>query len=331
MEVTQAKSSAPSEETTGNYHEGEPFMVDIMSGPNFPLAKAFEMSGWRIRAADLLFSKEHDLLKLDKQEVIRKHPKQADFIWAAMDCSDEKSIREIPRKHVDGRPMPRPLWSEDFPMGIPELQGRDKERVAASNAASEFILGESKLHQSTGGCSGRKNPARLMFRTVHSVSAGACRVRRVKLAIPERPPVEFTGDRREWLQLDTRTLKDWAMITRALAVGLDIDAITKEESRRIIPGRHPTKSGKEQQMAVDEVYTSHGHHSHRQKASMWASLFTMGRHGTVEECLIMYMDHISSSQLTERVEELIGEKLLSDTPEDRPCTAKVLIACTTHG
>ncbi len=40
----------------------------------------------------------------------------------------------------------------------------------------------------------------------------------------------------------------------------------------------------------------------------------------------MYTDYISSSQLAEEVEELIGKRLLSDTPEDMPCTADVLIA-----
>ena len=44
-------------------------------------------------------------------------------------------------------------------MGVPELQGYNKERVAASNAAAEFILGELRLHQSRGGTSGRENPA----------------------------------------------------------------------------------------------------------------------------------------------------------------------------
>ena len=46
-------------------------MVDIMSGPNYPLAKGFEMSGWRILPLDILFGDEYDLSKLDNQERIR--------------------------------------------------------------------------------------------------------------------------------------------------------------------------------------------------------------------------------------------------------------------
>ncbi len=410
LEVTQDETAAPSEATTENDQGSEPFMVDIMSGPNYPLAKAFEMAGWRIFAVDLLFGKEHDLSKLDNQETIRRHLKQADFIWAAQDCSDKSRIREIPRKHADGRAMPSPLRSVEFPMGVPELQGHDKERVAASNTASEFILGELRLHQSRGGTSGRENPANslhwytptevgmfkqgtwwdkhydactlqgarrkkqcirhdveeirlwpdmrcrhmhhpqewtpqvdedgrtwypskeeaeytacLVFHIVYAVSAWACRVGRAKLAIPRRPPVECTGDRREWLELDVRALRSWAMIPMALAVGLDISKITREESRGVIPSRHQIRRGKNQTLAANEVYIGHGHHSHRQKASKWASPFTVGQHGTVEECLIMYTDYISTSQLAEEIEELIGKQLLSDTPENMPCTADVLI------
>ena len=159
MEVTQAEPAAPSEATTGDDQGSKPFMVDIMSGPNSPLARAFEMAGWHIFAVDLLFGEEHDISKLSNQETIRKQFKHADFIWAAIDCSDKSRIREIPRKDGSGKAMPSPLRSEEFPMGVPELQGYNKERVAASNAAAEFILGELRLHQSRGGTSGRENPA----------------------------------------------------------------------------------------------------------------------------------------------------------------------------
>ena len=102
-------------------------MVDIMSGPNYPLAKGFEMAGWRIFPVDILFGDEHGLSKLDNQEKIRQQLKQADFIWAALDCSDKARIREIQRKHADGRPMPSPLRSVEHPMGLPDLQGHNKK------------------------------------------------------------------------------------------------------------------------------------------------------------------------------------------------------------
>ena len=93
-----------------------------MSGPNYPLAKGFEMAGWRILAVDILFGEEHDLSKLDNREKIRQHLKQADFIWAALECSDKIRIREIRREHADGRAMPSPLRSVE-PYGIAGTPG----------------------------------------------------------------------------------------------------------------------------------------------------------------------------------------------------------------
>ena len=45
--------------------------------------------------------------------------------------------KEIPRRNASNKAMPPPWRSEKFPMSVPELQGYNKERVAASNAAAE--------------------------------------------------------------------------------------------------------------------------------------------------------------------------------------------------
>jgi hypothetical protein len=116
------------------------------------------------------------------------------------------------------------------------------------------------------------------------------------------------------------------MIPMALAVGLDISEITKEESRGVIPSRRQISSKLGQTLRADEVYIGHGHHSHRQQASKWASPFVVGQHGTTEECLIKYTEHISSSHLADQIDELVGKRLLSDTPSNMPCTADILIA-----
>ena len=138
--------------------------------------------------------------------------------------------------------------------------------------------------------------------------------------------MECTGDRREWLEIDARAFRDWAMIPMALAVGLDISKITKNESHGVIPSRHRIGSGLNQKLSGDEVYIGHGHHSHRRMASKWASPVTVGQDGTVEECLLRYTDHISSSPLAGDLGELIGKRLLCDTPAHEPCIADVLIA-----
>ena len=45
----------------------------------------------------------------------------------------------------------------------PSLVGHDKERVAADNAAAEYVLGELRLAQRRGCCSVRENP----FNSLH--------------------------------------------------------------------------------------------------------------------------------------------------------------------
>ena len=71
--------------------------------------------------------------------------------------------------------------------------------------------------------------------------------------------------RQKGLQMDARALRGWAMIPMALAVGLDISEITKDDSHGVIPSRHQIRIGKDQKLAANEVYIGHGHHSHRQK------------------------------------------------------------------
>ena len=94
----------------------------------------------------------------DTKVQLQLHKTWADLIWAASDCSTKSRCREIPSR-IPGKVLPPPLRSEEHPMGLPGLQGSDKERVTADNAAAEFVLAELKLHQRRGGGSGRENPA----------------------------------------------------------------------------------------------------------------------------------------------------------------------------
>ena len=387
-------------------------MVDLMSGPGYPRAKGFVVAGWRILAVDWVFGKKHDLAKIENQVAIREQLKQS---WAAPDCSDKLRIREIPRQHASGEAMPSPLGSEELPMGLPGLQGRGKERVAASNAAAEFILGELRSHQSRGGASGREDPANslhwltptergmsrrgtrwdeyydawslqgarkkkqcgchdveeiqlwpdmrgrhrhhpqewtpqvsedsrtwyqskeeaeytacLVFHIVYSVSVWACQVGRAKPAVPRCPPAECTEDREGWLTIDARALRGWAMIPMILAVGSVIGQFAKKGASGIIPSRHRFERGREQGLAVDEVYVGHGHHSHKRRSFKRASPSVAGQEGIAEECPSWFADHVGSSRLASKVEELAGKELLSDKPEGMPCTADALIARVYH-
>ena len=55
--------------------------------------------------------------------------------------------------------MPKPLRSQEDPVGLRDLQGYHKIRLDTDNLAAEFILEELHLHQDRGGGSGRENPA----------------------------------------------------------------------------------------------------------------------------------------------------------------------------
>ena len=134
-----------------------PLMVDIMSGPNSPLTKGFIMAQWRALPIDRLFGEHHDISDITVQAELHEHFKEADFMWAAIDCSTKTMARTIPSK-IQGKRLPPPLRSHEYPMGLPGLQGSDKERVTTDNDASEFVLSELKLHQARSGVSGRENP-----------------------------------------------------------------------------------------------------------------------------------------------------------------------------
>ena len=158
-QTRERKDEANREEPPGSDWGEAPLMVDIMCGPNAPLSKAFVLAQWRIAVVDRVFGAEHNLADPQVQVEVQGILRGADFIWAALDCSTKSRVRDIPRRFADGREMPAPLRSETHPMGLPGLQGRDKERVTNDNEAAEFVLGELRMHQERGGASGRENPA----------------------------------------------------------------------------------------------------------------------------------------------------------------------------
>ena len=92
------------------------------------------MAQWRTKPVDELFGKHHNLSDVKVQKELHILLLRADFVWAALYCSTETSCRNIPSK-IPGRKLPPPLRSDEYPMGLPGLQGSDKERVTTDNAA----------------------------------------------------------------------------------------------------------------------------------------------------------------------------------------------------
>ena len=78
------------------------------------------------------------------------------FPAAALDCSTKSRAREIPQDLGDGKPCPRPLRSDRYPEGIPDLPMADQLRVSKDNLACSFVLAELQaLADQGGGRSGK--------------------------------------------------------------------------------------------------------------------------------------------------------------------------------
>ena len=148
----------------------QPLMLDVFSGPNTPLAKAFEWCGWRTISFDRKIqnpsekARNFDLSSSEGQQELEKESKEAAFMAVAFDCSTKSRIREIVRvaHYSSGKPrqLPTPLRSEEFPEGLPSLEGKDLQRVQMDNFVTEFVLNLISEHAERGGGSLRENPSR---------------------------------------------------------------------------------------------------------------------------------------------------------------------------
>ena len=105
-----------------------------------------------------MLDRSHDLSNSLRQQSLHEQLQSVCFIAAALDCSTKSRAREIPRDFGDGRPPPRPLRSEQHPLGLPELTGSQQTRVEQDNAAASFVLSEIDQLVDRGGGSVRENP-----------------------------------------------------------------------------------------------------------------------------------------------------------------------------
>lgn len=197
-------------------------MADLMAGPNAPLSKAFIWCGWSTITVDWLLDASHDLSDPRRQESLHAQLQMVCFIAAALDCSTKSRAREIPRTFQDGRPAPKPLRSEEWPEGLPDLPSNQAQRVHDDNVACDSVLQEITELAQRGGTSLRENPWRslhwhlprekAMFNTglwwdthyASCVFAGArCKSQRLRHNVEEInawPPLDcqHSHDPKEW-------------------------------------------------------------------------------------------------------------------------------------
>ena len=109
---------------------------------------------------DWALDPSHDLSNPQRQESVRGQLQEAVFAAAALDCSTKSRAREIPRDLGDGKPCPRPLRSDRYSEGLPDLPMAEQLRVSKDNLACSFVLTELQALADRGGGSVRENPLR---------------------------------------------------------------------------------------------------------------------------------------------------------------------------
>ncbi|CAJ1349091.1 unnamed protein product, partial [Effrenium voratum] len=120
---------------------------------------------------------------------------------------------------------------------------------------------------------------------------------------------------RDWLLLDPRAMREWAMAPVALSVGLRLRGAQAQG----LPVRAQAQAvlGERKFLPDAHIYVSMGHHSHRLACSKWAASEIPG--------LPHYVAHIHQSGLFDQLEELEGMTLVCDCAIEVPCEADVLI------
>ena len=94
-------------------------MLDLMSGPNAPVATACAMAGWRVVSIDCLIDEASNLADASCQAKVLAQAMAADFIWYAPDCSTKSAARLKKGYFADGAPLPPPSQVREVPFGAP--------------------------------------------------------------------------------------------------------------------------------------------------------------------------------------------------------------------
>ena len=72
------------------------------------------------------------------QAVLQDKLQEVVFIAATLDCSTKTGLG-------DGKPMPKPLQSDQHPEGLPSLQLKGQARVSRDNLAWDFHVGQRRV------------------------------------------------------------------------------------------------------------------------------------------------------------------------------------------
>ena len=94
-----------------------------------------------------------DISRASVRKAIYRLLSGVQFIACAMSCATKSRARER-------QPGPKPLRSEEFPRGLPDLSAQDSMRVDQDNLASDFGLALQAWGHDKGTACLRENPLR---------------------------------------------------------------------------------------------------------------------------------------------------------------------------
>ena len=107
----------------------KPVFLDVFSGFNAPLAKAFLWCRWEVVTPISTLRSTRTWTCLGLRFVAPFM--QSSLSAGAMSCATKSRAREKP-------PGPPPLRSEDSPRGLPGIPERSQQRVDADNYSSDY-------------------------------------------------------------------------------------------------------------------------------------------------------------------------------------------------
>ena len=170
--------------------------------------------------------------------------------------------------------------------------------------------------------------AALAYHIAVSASWWAARTGRAQLRVPRSPPISCTGDRRAWLDWDSRATRQWSMVSTAVLLGLDLSSSfsLSHIPRRRSVSEFDLEELKQSGLPEGHIYVGPGHHSHRLPSTRWKARFVPGQHGSREECFLLYVQWLKTSELPGKLEELYHQTLVCDCAPHQLCHADALIA-----
>ena len=135
-----------------------PYVLDVFSGENAPVAYALAWCGWRVEPIDWLLDPRHDLSKLEVQQALSTLVDTCDAAIWAVDCSTLSRAREVAIPGHQGGP--EPLRAEGAVRGLSSLTGRDAERVRQANLFIDFTFAQIAKSVTAGAAAILESPER---------------------------------------------------------------------------------------------------------------------------------------------------------------------------